>query len=215
MAEDTIIVTAPQVLAVEGKDERMFFNALLRFMVIDGVQIIEIGGKDKFKRQFAKILNNNDDFFDTVQSIGFVRDAEDNEADSAFQSICNIIKPYGLPCPSKPSEVVVHGAMRVGVFIMPNNEDSGMLENLCIEAAKTDSVWECVEAFTTCYKSKIDLKNYNPAKAQIQAFLSTRIPIVSALGIAAQQHVWDFSKPCFEPIKSFLSKLFISEVHNV
>jgi hypothetical protein len=58
------------------------------------------------------------------------------------------------------------------------------------------------------------LKKYNPAKAQIQAFLSTRIPIVNALGLAAQQHVWDFSKPCFEPVKSFLTELFKNEAHN-
>jgi hypothetical protein len=91
---------------------------------------------------------------------------------------------------------------------MPNNKDSGMLEDLCIESRKTDPVWNCVETFIKCYNPLIEKDKYNISKAKIGAFLSTRVPIAYSLGVAAQEHVWDFDNPCFNQVKDFLGKLF-------
>jgi hypothetical protein len=91
---------------------------------------------------------------------------------------------------------------------MPNNKDSGMLEDLCIESRKADPVWNCVEAFIRCYDPLIEKNKYNISKAKIGAFLSTRVPIVNSLGVAAQDHIWDFDNPCFNSVKDFLTNLF-------
>jgi hypothetical protein len=46
-------------------------------------------------------------------------------------------------------------------------------------------------------------RNRKAEKSNILAFLSTRVPIIYSLGVAAQGHVWDFSNPCFDQIKNF------------
>jgi hypothetical protein len=201
------------ILAVEGKDECNFFTALCRDMRLQDIQIIDIGGKDKFKSRFS-LFANSEQFYSIVKNIGFVRDAEEKEATSAFQSVCNILESCNLPYPEKPNKTVHDNGRNISIFIMPNNQDTGSVEDLCIKSKKNDPVWECVESFLKCYQPKIIQKKYNPSKAGILAYLSTRVPIVNELGLAAQQGIWEFDNPCFDSVKSFLQDLFTSEVYK-
>jgi hypothetical protein len=197
----------PNILAVEGKDELNFFTALIEYLHLTDIQIENIEGKDKFKLEFS-LLVQSERFYDIVKNIGFVRDAEKNEATAAFQSISGILNTFNLPAPQTPNSVIDQDGRKVAIFIMPNNKDSGMLEDLCIESRKTDPIWHCVEAFLNCYNPLIEKDKYNISKAKIGAFLSTRVPIEKELGYAAQHHVWDFDNPCFNPVKEFLTNLF-------
>ncbi|MHB9295926.1 hypothetical protein PilKf_01680 [Pillotina sp. SPG140] len=195
------------VLAVEGQDEKNFFGALLRNLGINTVQILDVGGKDQFRNKFPLYIQTDGALL-KVKNIGFVRDAERHEATAAFKSITTILKIYDLPCPTELCKVVEGNGKRVSVFIMPNNKDCGMLEDVCIDSIKNTDIFHCVSCFIRCYEHKVEKNTYNVAKATILAYLSTRIPIVNSLGLAAQQSVWDFSKPCFDKIKIFLRELF-------
>ena len=200
-------IVQENILAVEGKDEKNFFDALLKKLMITNVQIIDVGGKDNFKNKFSVYLQS-DRALDIIKNIGFIRDAEDLEAETAFQSICSVLNNYSLPCPTKIGKVIEYNGKKVNIFIMPNNNDCGILENLCITSIIETDIFKCVDCFVKCYSSMISKEKYNLPKAEILAYLSTRIPIVNSLGIAAQQNVWDFSHECFSEIKKFLLELF-------
>ncbi len=88
--DKNIKITSTRLLAVEGKDECNFFNALLKHLVISNVQVVNIGGKDKFPVEFPLLYNQEG--FSKIQRLGFVRDAEVNPAQSAFDSICGLLK---------------------------------------------------------------------------------------------------------------------------
>ena len=45
----TDIIHQKKVLAVEGKDEVNFFNALLKYVRISDFEVYEVGGKPQFK----------------------------------------------------------------------------------------------------------------------------------------------------------------------
>lgn len=205
--DKTIKPESSDVLAVEGKDECNFFNALIKSMGVNGIQIIDVGGKEKFNK-IVPLFVNSERFWDNVKRFGFIRDAEDKEALSAFTSICDVLKHCNLPVPSSPLQIVEANGMQTGIFIMPNNRNKGMLEDLCLSSIKNDEVYTCVEAFTQCYEPKIEQNKYIPSKARLLAYLATRTPIVNSLGLAAQQNVWDFGNPCFDKIKMFLLELF-------
>ncbi len=51
-----ITIERDNLLLVEGKDELYFFKALLTHISIEDIQIIEVGGKDKFKDEFPALL---------------------------------------------------------------------------------------------------------------------------------------------------------------
>ena len=85
-------IVEEQLLLVEGKDECNFFEALLTYEKIKQVQCIDIGGKDKFANEFTAWFNMEG--FKAVSAIGLVRDAETNQAQSAFESLCYNLKEH-------------------------------------------------------------------------------------------------------------------------
>ncbi|MCU0286504.1 MAG: hypothetical protein MUF15_08890 [Acidobacteria bacterium] len=129
-----ISILLKSFMAVEGKDEKNFFEALLKHLHINDVQCECIGGKDKFPLEMTNLYNQEG--FRSIERFGFVRDAETGTAQSAFQSICGILGKHNLPYPPKLNEIKKEGSKRVGIFIMPDNFGSGMLENLCLQSIK-------------------------------------------------------------------------------
>jgi hypothetical protein len=206
--KNKITIRSNQLLAVEGKDECNFFKAMLEYEDINNIQVIDIGGKDKFKIEFPLLLNS--DGFSDVHTLGFVRDAEENQAVSAFSSICGILKKNGLPAPKVVNTIHDAQNIKIGVFIMPNNIDEGMLEDLCIESVKANPVFECVNKYIECCLPHLpeNEKNINISKAKIQTYLASKKPIVNSLGLAATKGYWDFNEKCFSEISQFLRDLF-------
>ncbi|HAJ80011.1 MAG TPA: hypothetical protein DCO75_09600 [Fibrobacteres bacterium] len=209
---NNFVFESKSLLLVEGKDECNFFKALLGHLDIQDIQLLDIGGKDKFPFEFLALYNAEG--FNKIERLGFVRDAETNKAQSAFNSICNILKKTHLPLPSQMGIVTINKIPRIGIFIMPDNTGSGMLENLCLETLKTLPVNFCIKNFVDCFlqqQSKEEKQNFNDFKARVQAYLSTRSPIVNTLGLGAIKGYWDFSHFCFDNIKNFLTSLYMNK----
>ena len=195
-----ITIKENRILAVEGKDEVNFFKALLKYENIEKIQIEDIGGKDNFKNELPLIINMEG--FINVTSLGFIRDAEQNKANSAFESICKILQENNLPIPDKINSVCEQN-LKTGIFIMPNNIDSGMLEDLCLESIKDQPIFKCVNDYITCCQNDI-----STSKAKVQVYLASKKPIVNSLGLAAQKKYWKFDHKCFSDIKQFLHALY-------
>nr|VFK48381.1 MAG: hypothetical protein BECKTC1821E_GA0114239_11123 [Candidatus Kentron sp. TC]VFK50611.1 MAG: hypothetical protein BECKTC1821D_GA0114238_11133 [Candidatus Kentron sp. TC]VFK63554.1 MAG: hypothetical protein BECKTC1821F_GA0114240_10993 [Candidatus Kentron sp. TC] len=207
-------IASQQLLAVEGRDECNFFEGMLKHMGIRGVQLVDIGGKDKFKTEFPLLYNLPG--FPNVRALGFIRDAEDKKADAAFSSICSILKKRALPTP-KAANTVVDGKnavgkdMRIGIFIMPNNNDRGMLEDLCLESVGVEPGFACVERYMDCLSVLPENEGpRNHAKARVQAYLASRREIANSLGVGARKGYWNFGHGCFDDIKRFLRMLFVN-----
>ena len=207
----TTKITETSLLLVEGKDEENFFEVLLKKMEITGVQILDVGGKDKFRKNFEELTSITN--FSQVEKIGFIRDAEKNKARSAFQSICSILKKFNLPIPASPATngaIQNQNGIKLGIFIMPDNEQPGALEDLCLRSIEKEPL-KCIKDYLTCVKDmhpETKQKNFNIPKAKIQTFLAAKTPIVNSLGLGAQKGIWDFEHPCFEGVKHFLQNVY-------
>ncbi len=197
-------IESTKILAVEGQDEWYFFkNMLEKHLKITDVQLIDIGGESNFETELASIFILSG--FSSVKKIGFVRDA-DNDAQKAFKKICKAIKDaLKLPAPETINNFT-NNEPQIGVFVMPNNIDGGMLEDLCLQSVQNDTVMPCLDAFISCIK--INLPNDKHPKiwqkAKTQVFLATRKEIKSSVGFGAEKGYWNFDDPCFDEIKQFL-----------
>lgn len=203
-------IWSSKLLLVEGKDECHFFKALLKSMNIEHIQCQDIGGVSKFKTELNLVRATQG--FEDVTHIGLVRDAEKHAAQSAFQSICSILEECGFPVlKSLDDPFACSDKLRIGLFIMPDNQQKGMLEDLCLQSIAGTDEERCIEAFIECSQqtlAKEDKEKFNSAKARVQSYLACQVPLVNSLGLGAQKHHWDFSKPCFNKIKEFLLKSF-------
>jgi hypothetical protein len=204
---DPIHITSKKVLAVEGQDEKNFFDKLLKDLGLSDFQIEDVGGKDNFPHKFPNLLKTSG-FFDAdgsplVTHLVIIRDKED---DNAFESISNIVAKAGLKPPNKHS-MFSDNKPKVGIFIMPGATVQGtMLEDLCLKTVQNHPAMKCVNEFISC-ASALDTKPKNLSKAKAQAFLAAQPEMANSVGVGAQKSYWDFDSSALDELKQFLSHL--------
>jgi len=236
-----------KLLLVEGKDEENFFEELLNYMGMKDIQIISYDGKDNLKNKLEAITRIPD--FSKVKVLGIIRDA-DEDVNKAFQSVRNTLKislkenPYIKAkikkytysnfeklLPQKPG-IFSSGFIKIGIYIMPDNKENGMLEDLCLRSVKDSPLINCIDELFKCAKqiyesgelkeyfkkyeyfknkefykkifSESDGKIKNISKARVQAYLSTMPVVVSSIGIGAKKGYWNLESEVLDELKKFL-----------
>ncbi|MCC7293554.1 MAG: hypothetical protein IT449_15960 [Phycisphaerales bacterium] len=193
--EAPVTIVQPVLLLVEGKDCELFTRALVSHLKLGNIQIVNFGGVEELG-QYLKTLSLSRRF-ETVKTIGILRDAERSAAD-ARRSVEGSISAAGFKSKAR--------SPRFQVFILPDNKSPGMLETLCWRSVKNDPFIPCVEELLVCAeKHRVEVKN--PDKTKTCAFLATRPDYKGLVGRAAQKGVWPWSSPAFEAIRKFLEGL--------
>lgn len=204
MQQRAVSIDARRQLLVEGRDEQEFFRELLRFLAIEDIQIHAYGGKDNL----GNFINNFVDVvgFGNVYSIGVVQDADEN-AQSALESVRSRLRNANLSVPLtylQPAGETV----KVQIFVMPDNESNGALENLCLAALAEDTAMECVSEFMECLRVKcISPPNNRLAKARMNSFLASRDEPDTRLGVAAAKGYIPWNNAAFSDLIQFLKSL--------
>src|SRR5687768_14726871 len=141
------------LLACEGVDDEQFLIRMLAFLQIEGVVVRRYDGKPRLPTFLLGLRDSTE--FETVRALGIFRDA-DASARSAFQSVQYRLRRLNLPCPRRASEAITEtcvfdGIVRtIGVFIMPDGQSSGELEDLCLQAISEDLGLVCAQEFLSC-----------------------------------------------------------------
>jgi hypothetical protein len=175
---------------------------LLTHIGITSCEILEVGGKNKFKDKLPALIKMQG--FSKVQILSVIRDADDN-AITTFKSIVSILNKEGLNPPTQMNQFS-NGNPTVGIFVMPGNSDKGMLEHLCLQTVETHPAMRCVLPFNECVSSL-----QNPPsiliKSKALAFLAAMPKYVNSVGLAAQKGYWNFDSDKLDSLKSFLNRL--------
>ena len=201
MLEDIRIESSVQLL-VEGNDQRNFFEAFVEHLLLDNMQIQNFGGVDEL-RSFLLSLANLDGF-DTVASIGIVRDAEES-GESAFQSVQSSLANAGLAVPASPEERT-GSSPPVTVMILPGGAEEGMLETLLCKTFEGSPMDGCIDGFFACAEALPDSVARSD-KARARAYLATQARPHLSVGVAAKSGYWDLDHSAFGSVRSFLGAL--------
>jgi len=209
-------ITKPKLLLGEGKDELEFFEALLRHLKIDDVQPMKYEGKSRLRPVLETIMQMPD--FHTVTSIGITRDADfpkssaDHAVNSAFKSICGTLRHahIGLPVPTRPMEKATRpGKPDVTIFIMPDCENDGMLEDLCLESLIDKIEMGCVDDYVQSLQERRGYPTpiHKLPKARFNSWIASQDGPDLSLGIATQRRYLNFKHPAFDTLKEFVKFL--------
>ncbi len=196
-------IQKPKRLLVEGKDQRNFFEAFLDHIHDKNVQVQDFGGVQELRRFLLAFVNMPE--FDAVESVGIVRDAE-GDANGAWQSVRSALENAKMPVPKHVGQRSV-GKPGVSVFILPGNNQPGMLETLLNQTFANDPVNTCIDDFFKCVGRLPGKKIHIPDKARSRAYLWTREKPHVSVGVAAQAEYWDFGHEAFRSLRSFLTAL--------
>jgi hypothetical protein len=188
-----------KLLLGEGVEEELFFDALLREMQLDDIQVAYYGGKTNLAR-YLETLRLLPGFGD-LDLLIVTRDADSNAA-GALASVRSALGKANL---GQPDRVGEYGGTEpaIGIWILPDGTNTGMLEDLCLASVTSDTAASCVDEFFNCLDKK-GLVPKNMSKARLHAFLSSREKPDLRLGTAAQKGIWDWSSSSFAELKGFL-----------
>jgi len=196
-------ITKKKLLAVEGIDELNFFEELFKHIgMADTVDLRDVGGKDQFKNKMPALKKITG--FNKLEAIAIIRDA-DESLKSAFESIKGVLEKMDLKAPARPGKFS-GGIPKVGIFIMPDNANNGMLENLCLDTVKDHEAMKCVNPFIDCSK-ELKEQPKNIAKAKAQSFLALMPEIANSVGRGAKKDYWDFDSVELKALIRFLTQL--------
>lgn len=168
------------------------------------VQVLEVGGKDQFKKRFALIMSDAQTR-PTLRSIGVVRDADDN-AQGSFQSVRDSIRNVGCQPPAMHGEFS-NGAPSIGVFIVPDGSAAGAIETLCRQSVQGTDAAKCVGEYLDCLTTRNALRSRNADKTFTHASLAAEQDPTARVGEGALQGVWDFQSPAFAGLCKFIQSL--------
>ncbi|GAA8137447.1 hypothetical protein VN0410_01660 [Helicobacter pylori] len=210
------------LIYTEGKSDRNFLGWYLNFLKYkDHFDMFDIEGKDKlisgeFLEKIDKILNNKHQTYKQVCIIFDADKKESQEIDAGFDNklkhICKELKEKGIDFP------------REQIFLFPNNQDDGDLEDLLLEIAKHEEFINCFESYLDCIKKKEHYKPIkNIRKSKWYAYLEvlglenlyTKKNIFDTEGKVKDQYkgdyeklqeVIDFSSKSLVPLKNFLER---------
>jgi hypothetical protein len=196
-------LTKPNILIVEGREEELFFGALIEHLGLQNIQIMPIGGKEQLRRNLKALARSPS--FAKVVSLGIVRDANANPS-AAFQSVRDALQAVNLPAPDRPL-VPTGRKPQVTVMIVPEGDAPGMLEDLCLGSVQSDPASLCVEQYFQCLQQRGLPMPHNMPKARIQVFLASRPEAGKRLGEAAQAGYWPWNDATFEPVERFLQQI--------
>jgi hypothetical protein len=179
----------------------------------DKIQVRDYGNIQNLT-PYLKDFIQKQEFIEKVTALGIIRDAEDKPATSAFQSVCSSLTSAKITQPNKIGEaqqcVMTVGSqsqdLKVGVFILPDCQEAGMIEDLCLRSLNDDAMLGCVEDYFICLEPH-GIKPKNIAKAKTWTFLSALGEFDPQVGRAAQKNIWDWDGQTFQPLVFFLKAL--------
>ncbi len=147
------------LIYTEGKSDRNFLGWYLNFLKCkDHFDIFDIEGKDKlilgdFLEKIKKILKNEHQTYKQVCIIFDADKKESQESDAGFDNklghIRKQLKEKGIDFP------------REQIFLFPNNQDDGNLEDLLLKIANHEEFINCFESYLDCIKKQ---EHYKPIK---------------------------------------------------
>lgn len=186
---ESLRLTHPKVIIVEGADEVNIFEELLNNLNLQAnFQIINADGKGNFPNILKTIMR--DPGRHNLLSIGLIRDADKN-ASATFQSTCSALINAKLPKPNTPLQLVGNKP-KVAILILPGDNKIGMLEDVCLASVKDTPTMACVENYFTCLEKNLVKLPHNQAKASVGAFLSSMAWLEIAHFEHLQKHLGDY-----------------------
>jgi hypothetical protein len=202
------------VLLVEGKNDcHVIMSLCQEHNVPEAFCIHDCGSDDKvLKTLNARIRSGKS------KIIGIVLDADipENKPNimARWQQISDKLKQYGYDLPNEPDK---QGTIipnigkypRIGIWLMPNNIDTGMLEDFLKQLAVPDTLATVQSCLKCAIRRKVtNFKEVHLSKAEIYTYLAWQDEPGKPFGQAITAHVLQANTELACIFTDWLKKLF-------
>ncbi|MEA3444749.1 MAG: DUF3226 domain-containing protein [Bacteroidota bacterium] len=197
-----------QVLLVEGKNDlHVFVNIFEKHGVIESFKIEGKDGDSIYKS--IPIYLKTD-----VESIGIVVDADEN-VKNKWDKLKGIFSNADYKIPNSPDSLglIVESENRpdIGIWIMPDNNKNGMLEDFVQQLVpKSDNLMKYVdETLAMIENGKVNkYKDIHKAKARIHTWLAWQETPGTPMGLAIKKTYLDTNLDLCKKFVDWINKLY-------
>ena len=195
--------TCPFLLVVEGYGDLLFYAEALEFVELHGqVFIKEFTGVNDLKDQIETFLD--DQILAEKTAVAVILDADSNAA-GQIQSLAALL--HQITNRELEHGVWSQGQPNLGFFVVPDGKQEGEVETLAWNAWANDpknaEPKQCIDNYLKCMAGK-GIRAHSPDKGKIGALLAVKYDEDPRLGPGARHNVFDFNRPEFEPLLTFL-----------
>jgi hypothetical protein len=220
-------MSTKNLLLVEGEADRAFFEALCRLLSIPAdVRVAtpkDTGGTHNTKNGVlnhltAVLLPQLQD--GQLERIGVVVDADRVAHGSGFQitlqRFTDALAPGGYqPIPTATTGLIFKhqdGLADLGLWVMPNNADEGMLEDWikhCLHPSEA-GLYQHGEASIASIPGGPKFQPHHRTKAEVATWLAWQKKPEHGLYNAAQSDLLNIDAPLFGALKGWLTQVFLA-----
>lgn len=205
--------TSTSLLLVEGRSEENTIREFYKQWKIDiNFDISSEGSITKLKTSFKTHLKSSN----VYRKLWIIIDADTSYA-CAWQSIRDILErsgKYNPPLQLSPNGLILTPVdtndLFVGVWIMPNNQDIGMLEDFMMGIIPEDNMLlnEAETVITNLEKKNIQkYKNVHRAKAKLHTWLAWHDEPGDSVNVAIRKNLFSQDKELVITFKNWLMEL--------
>lgn len=201
----------PKVLLVEGKNDAHLISALCNhFQVPQVFGLYNCESDGQVLRRLNVLLISSEE----LEVIGVILDADAPNLAGKWQSVSTLLTGAGYVVPDAPNRegtiLSLEGRPTVGIWLMPDNQVDGMLEDFCLRLAPNASVAyasQCVaEALHSGHST---FTPTHTAKATIHTYLAWQDEPGMPLGLAVTARALDPAQPIAAEFHDFLLRLYV------
>ena len=162
-----------RLFILEGKTDKETVSSVLKKLNILNVEFKECNGIENLLKVFPVLIKESD-----MKSIGIIVDAN-NSLQGRWQSIRDklIRSDLKIELPKAPCHcgtVQEFGDQVIGIWVMPDNQRCGELEDFVAELIPKDDVWNLACDFVECVKDKGI--RVSESKSRVYAWLAVLEP---------------------------------------
>lgn len=207
-----------QQLLVEGNNDYYVISSLReKSKIQQSFEIIDCKSKDKLLEKLPTLLKGSGN----LNTIGVVLDA-DTDLNKRWKEVCKILKKSGkyenIPETCDKNGTIIfpieEDDIKVGVWLMPNNNDKGMLEDfVSFLIPEDDKLLPKVDkALSEIEEEKLNqYKEIHKSKARIHTWLAWQKDPGTPMGLAITKKYLSTTPVICQDFISWLNKLFNPE----
>lgn len=204
-------------LVVEGLDDKHVVWAFCKkFNLPETFEVVDTEGYDNLRDGLdERILSGS------FEKLGIIVDA-DSDISSRWQSLSDVLKAfdYILPDAPQPNGTILNHPdshtfypLQIGIWLMPNNQMAGMLEDFLGKIIETDSTLlpiakESLEKIKLEIPESLRFNNSHYSKALIHTFLAWKEPPGKPFGQAINANFFNEETELLAQFLNWLRLLF-------
>lgn len=200
----------PRVLLTEGKNDCHLISSLCHYhQVPQNFGLHECGSDTLVIKKLSALIASSEE----LEVIGVVLDADNPGIEGKWKALQQKLEPEGYNPPERPSAngtiLKSPGKPVIGIWLMPDNNIDGMLEDFCKQLAQPGAIAfaeDCVAqaragGFST-------FTNTHHSKAAIHTYLAWQDEPGMPMGMALTAKALDPEQPIALRFHDFLRTLF-------